>query len=436
MEVTRIQYPIGQGCFHAGHVRWTEEPSGRPDDFHYVYDCGTSHGSAALRDAITVWRRGTSVVDALFVSHLDADHVSGMDRLLGSVAVDTVYISYLEPVAHVLDILEAAGEGAVSASLIEARIDPSSWFGRRGVQRIVMVNPSPSEGPPDLAPPSFDDDDSGEDREPEFELPRKVSFPSRVRSPSPATGPVRPELVEMESGEMIVVDQEQGLRWVFVPHVDPAPKVNRTDFRREVCQVLGLSSLNSPALAGHLAAALRDRRKRKRLRQCYERIVAGGSGALHNRLSMSLYSGPAEVGVDSRWRRYAAITHCRRQLSRWLLAIAGGKWNTDRAAVGWVGTGDASLKQPDVRAAWQRSYRPFRSQIATLLLPHHGSSASFHPSLLNWPNLGLCVASAADRSRHGHPHSRVVQEVFARTMAMHHVSQRPQTVLREILHSL
>ena len=434
MEVTRIQYPIGQGCFHAGHVRWTVEPSGRPDDFHYVYDCGTSHGSAALQDAITVWRRGKSRIDALFVSHLDADHVSGFDRLLGSVAVDTVYIPYLEPVAHVLDILEAAGEGAVSASLIEARIDPSSWFGSRGVARLVMVNPSPSEGPPDVDLRPFDDDDPGEEPEPESRLPRKVSFPSRVRSSSPATGPVQPQLEEMKSGEMVVVDQAQGLRWVFVPHVDPAPQARRNDFRREVCQVLGLSSLDSSALAGNLAAALRDRPKRRRLRQCYERIVVGGSGPLHNRLSMSLYSGPAEVGTDSRWWRYAATTHCRRQLSRWLFAIASGKLNTDRTAVGWVGTGDASLKQPDVRAAWQRSYRPFRKQIATLLLPHHGSYASFHPSLLNWPNLELCVASAADRSKHGHPHSRVVQEVFRRTMAMHHVSQRPQTVLHEVLH--
>ena len=81
------------------------------------------------------------MVDALFVSHLDADHVSGMDRLLGSVAVDTVYIPYLDPVAHVLDILEAAGEGAVSASLIEARIDPSSWFGRRGVRTHCQGQP-------------------------------------------------------------------------------------------------------------------------------------------------------------------------------------------------------------------------------------------------------------------------------------------------------
>ena len=131
MEVTRTQYPIGQGCFHAGHVRWYET-SRFPEDFHYVYDCGSSDGSPALGDAIVSKRNQASRIDALFVSHLDADHVNGLDRFLGSVTVDTVYIPYMDAAALVVDILEAEIDGAVSASFIEAHIDPQSWFGRRG----------------------------------------------------------------------------------------------------------------------------------------------------------------------------------------------------------------------------------------------------------------------------------------------------------------
>ena len=93
MEVTRTQYSIGQGCFRAGHVRWAREASRSSDDFHYVYDCGSSDGSAALQDAIVAWRSQTSRLDALFVSHLDADHVSGIDRLLGSVNLDPERVS-------------------------------------------------------------------------------------------------------------------------------------------------------------------------------------------------------------------------------------------------------------------------------------------------------------------------------------------------------
>ena len=146
MEVTRTQYPIGQGCFHAGHIRWTNKGSSTSDDFHYIYDCGSSDDSAALHDTIAACRRQTSWIDALFVSHLDADHVNGINRLLGSVSVGTVHIPYVDSVVPILEILEADSSGAVSASLIEAHMDPRSWFGRRGVARIVRVRSSPDAG--------------------------------------------------------------------------------------------------------------------------------------------------------------------------------------------------------------------------------------------------------------------------------------------------
>ena len=131
MEVKRTQYPIGQGSFHAGHLEWTVESSPRSEKFHYVYDCGTSDGSTALQNAILACRSETSHIDALFVSHLDADHVNGLDRLLGLISVHTVYIPYVSAVAPVLEIIETDVEGAGSASLIEALMDPVSWFGRR-----------------------------------------------------------------------------------------------------------------------------------------------------------------------------------------------------------------------------------------------------------------------------------------------------------------
>ena len=78
MHVTRMQYPIGQGCFHAGTIRETD--AGYHDDcaFQYVYDCG-SDDRQALGEAIDNYKNQVSHVDALFVSHLDNDHVNGLD---------------------------------------------------------------------------------------------------------------------------------------------------------------------------------------------------------------------------------------------------------------------------------------------------------------------------------------------------------------------
>ena len=259
MEVTRTQYPIGQGCFHAGHVRWNEN-SRLSDDFRYVYDCGSSDGSAALQDSIVAWRTHASRIDALFVSHLDADHVNGLDRLLGSVTVDTVYIPYLDAAALVVDILEAEVDGAVSASLVEAHLDPQSWFGRRGVARIVRVRVSIGDGGLDTesSPPDVEPD---EDLSLGGPLPPKVPFDAKSRADR-SQGAGRASLETMDSGEMVVVNPGQPLLWVLVPHVDPAPQIRRSAFYREVRQVLGLAPYQR-LRADRLAAAIRDREERR-----------------------------------------------------------------------------------------------------------------------------------------------------------------------------
>ena len=69
MHVTRSQFPVGQGCFHAGRIRRENYGTGELADFHYIYDCG-SRDVSALRDAVGTYRTQTSHVDALFVSHL------------------------------------------------------------------------------------------------------------------------------------------------------------------------------------------------------------------------------------------------------------------------------------------------------------------------------------------------------------------------------
>ena len=429
MEVTRTQYPIGQGCFHAGHIRWMDNGSSTAD-FHYVYDCGSSDGSAVLQDAIAACRRQTSCVDSLFVSHLDADHVNGIDRLLGSVSVDTVYIPYVDTVVPMLEILEADAAGALSASLIEAHMDPQSWFGRRGVARIVKVRTSPDEGPLDPEAIRQGDDDPDERPTPESKQPQPVSFDAKIGTKLRGRRSTRPQVETMKSGAVVITNHGHRLPWALVPHVDPAPKERRRAFHQEVRSVLDLAP-RQRLTAERLAGAIRDNSERKRLRNCYEQIVSRGSNREHNRVSMSLYSGPRNFDENSPWRGHVAIGCSGLWPTRWPHPIHPDYLRRRPSAVGWIGAGDANLCVQKVRAAWQRSFYPFRKQISTLLLPHHGSHRSFHSDLLNWPNLSLCVAAAGDSSRYGHPARAVVQEVLSRRCFMHLVSQRIQSELRE-----
>jgi hypothetical protein len=95
------QEPVGHGCFHTG-VLGTQKPLLR-----WVYDCGSWTKKEVLKQRTDSFvarllqdsSRETDI-DLLFTSHFDADHVSGLDYLLGRerqppVRVHTAVIPYM-----------------------------------------------------------------------------------------------------------------------------------------------------------------------------------------------------------------------------------------------------------------------------------------------------------------------------------------------------
>ena len=289
MQVTRIQYPVGQGCFHSGHIRWENDRREKSGDCRYIYDCGSMHQSA-LNDAIDACRNQMGEFDALFVSHLHEDHVNGIDHLLSSVMVNTVYLPYVNEAASVLDLIETDLNGALSASLIEATIDPRSWFGRRGVSRVVRVLASPAAG---MAVEDVEPDQSNE------RMSRTADVASDSEIDQLRRSGARALMEEINSGRMLQVGGAGNLiDWTLVPHVDPAPANRLRAFGKDLRKASGLAP-RQRLTAERLANALRNKTTRRRLRDCYEYIVDGGSRHNHNRVSMSLYSGPRNVGATN-----------------------------------------------------------------------------------------------------------------------------------------
>ena len=425
MWAKRYQFPIGQGCFHAGVIGLADSESKR---IHYVYDCGSTK-QLTLQNAIDFYKSQASFIDNLFVSHFDADHVSGLDRLLAVIGVNTVYIPYVDPSVLVLDLIEAEMNGALSGSLIEASIEPESWFGRRGVQRVVRIQGS-GDPPPGESPDSTPNDSPEKPTEDMHQLSKEqesgenltaTEVPPPIRKQPSITGE-RSKLLLAEPGFRIKISASHMIPdWLLLPHVDPAPK-GLSAFSSAIRTVLGLQTCQCLTSA-ILAEALRDRNKRKALRACYDKVIAGGAGHHHNRISMSLYSGP--IRPKQTWRywapNYPFFIWSDRVCFPWELEPPSFGEKTD--AVGWLGTGDAALGMKKVRANWQNTYQSLDNQISTLLLPHHGSHLNFHRELLQFPNLKLCVASANNSSQYGHPSGKVVTTILGNGKKFYHVSQ-------------
>jgi phosphoribosyl 1,2-cyclic phosphodiesterase len=88
MKINAIQkqWPVGQGGFATGEVTFYGELT---STLSYIYDCG-SDSLAPLREAIYDFLVDWEEIDIAFLSHLDSDHVNGIDTLLGKCAVRNV----------------------------------------------------------------------------------------------------------------------------------------------------------------------------------------------------------------------------------------------------------------------------------------------------------------------------------------------------------
>lgn len=136
LKHTRHQLPVGQGFFHAGTV------SIGASTFNYVYDCGSEYPEP-LKRAITNYIDELSgdTINALFVSHLDYDHVSGLDQLLLFSKADVAVLPYLSPASRLIMVAKATDRGSLDSTYLNLLCDPTGWLVSRGVQQVIYVTP-------------------------------------------------------------------------------------------------------------------------------------------------------------------------------------------------------------------------------------------------------------------------------------------------------
>ena len=418
MRVTRTQYPVGQGGFHAGCLEWTGQ-DGQSRTFRYIYDCGSAEGVDALQDPIMEFASQGKRVDALFVSCLDRDHVNGIDRLfeLGNIEVGTVFVSHIGTGATIAGLLAAKFDGTLSGALVEARLRPDLWFGRKGVRQVVRVlaaqgGEAPGDGAAGI-PPDDEKPDAAN-----FVLDAGAGIEGPFRSPAAST--------TIDSGTVISpaaipVD----IDWDLVPHVDPLPTGARLDeFERDVRYVMELGD-RQRITPNRLLEALKCPSRIADLKRCYRFLCYGRGATRHNRASMSLYSGPA-ADRGSGWDYLATAPRAHAAWAALILKDCG------RSRAGWLGTGDSELADARIRREWKNTYRPYRDLVFTFLLPHHGFDRKLDAGLLDFTAAPVFVASARDGSDM-HSGANVDRTLDQGNRILHRVTEIPESVFSEEL---
>ena len=414
------QLPIGQGGFLVGEV--TDRHS---EAFTYAFDCGSINREH--------FEQGLSLcsyekIDVLFVSHLDLDHISGIEALAAQVQINTVILPCLDALHLTLIALEAMSAGGLRLSVRSFLQDPAGWFADRGVKQILHI----PRGDSAVEAEPFNPDDSGGDDIVAVNEGEGSLGPFTIRS----KGAGKPRTVRAGAAQERVLGEETSVTvdvgravgspcWLLVPYVHPFPEDDLAEFRTLAGKLLPANfsdrTIASKSFTNKLIKLLADENDRKSLKRCYK-VLSGD----HNRISMSLYSGPHPSSEDemeirrSDWNFPWSASALRHQL---LVSRSRSRKNRGGA---WLCTGDADLNVLETRSQWLRRYNNLIPRVEVFVLPHHGSNNSIHDEVIDHLR-GVVMLACAATGRSKHPHPLLLGRLGAAGSGVWQVSEDPES---------
>jgi len=399
------QVPVGQGGLHSGEV--VTLGHGGPDRrFTYMFDCG-SVNREHLEQGLQLCPDGQ--LDLLFISHLDADHVNGIDALAAKTQIHAIVLPCLDALQLTVIACEATSDGGLRGSVRSFLKDPTGWCAERGIRKIYQIRRGGNGELPNPFDPEGDNpgEIDQEENRPNDDKPFTLKIRSNALSGSVArtkTGTVELKVFgDATSMELVpVVGQLAGqAAWVFVPYVHPFAEDTVALFRRAVAKVLAVpDSLDpaSPNFTRRLLACLEDETTRRALKACYSILSSD-----NNKPSLSLYAGP--LG-----RPFGTVRRSHEWTDSHDFIVDPSHWSRRDEASAWLCTGDANLKARATRTPWLARYERLLEKVDVFVLPHHGSNHNLHDDVLLHLRGAVMLACAASGRSH-HPHGELLKRL-------------------------
>lgn len=399
MKIEMIQHAIGQGGFFTGSI------NSDGDRFRYVYDCGSNQIRMLRADIKKAFYDGEHI-NTLFLSHLDYDHVNGVEDLLKRRSVGTVVLPYIDDVMRQAIIWKNIAHVGIEepSPYMNFIMDPVASLRGQGAEEVIQL-----QGEDDDAFETDPEDLDGGDDELEtsdalFD-PEKSIDPVWVGADRSGRWLGRFRLEDKSSRNMAQFIKVPGpiKYWALIPYVHPPCKTCLKNFSEYM--------KNNYGDAKNIVSQLGNSKKRNKIKKVYNMLWPD-----HNLTSMTLYSGPTN--------------------SNTLFDLSGNSVFQKTTSGGFLLTGDANFGDNENRARnstcrrcgaginggrrrdkFLSHYRRCSGLVGALMAPHHGSSKNFSMPFVDFfRNLVVCYA-AAGTNRYGHPSSYVRRSVHCSSRA-------------------
>lgn len=434
----RRQMPVGQGGFHVGALRRANGPFGpvpigtsvsrfNGADYLYAYDCGSEPKRHVHRE-INSLRDGVpdGQLDLLVLSHFDRDHICGTPHLLRSEGfqVDTIMLPFVDMDERIIALAQAAAEtgdhgGSIDSFFVNMVFDPIATLAEFRPRRIIFVRDGDDDTPLyGGGGPEFDPD-FGVDLEMKTAIRRRreplrteliAAYPNgqRLSERVDLSTSGNMQVLAVRNMAMAVHDTAGAIDWKLTPWVRRADPAHVATFRRLVEAMFGWRP-------DTFAAQIMDQAIRKQMVTTKRTKLAAAYKTAFgdkNLTSLCLYSGP----LRPEWTDAFAFSH---KLP-----------NSSRTKIGWLGTGDAHLRDADDIAAFERGYADDLPFVSAFTLPHHGSIANSDPAHLI-SDADVWIAAADPIHKWDHPAWQLQGAVAALGGQFRHVRSYSDTACDE-----
>lgn len=368
MYTHMMQHPVGRGGLFSGYVDTGYR------SLRWIYDCGSFNRQNELISEISRVRYSGDV-DILFISHLDNDHVSGIDELLQQFnnvgrPIRTVMLPYLDHDISLGIMAKSGANSPLSSVFIQMNQNTREWFISRGVKRIIYVDSNDDE---DFVR-SIDEFEEGDDSQvQEIRLGRSIfAFDQEISDDIDFP-------TEFDTDVSVVISGKSSKNsFVLIPYTYRPKSHLFEKFKDELKKVFGSATFET------ITSAAKEDAGRKKLRRCYDKIWK-----THNLVSMSLYCGPVFKSASKS------------------LALCGDDFHQMTDHGGWMLTGDSNLSGKDRFDKFLRYYSHYIPNVSIFMLPHHGSCGSYHAAIpCSFESVRLFYATA-NRGDRFFPHNRV-----------------------------
>ena len=347
--ITRLILPVGQGAFYVEKFK-----NGK----NIVYDCGSIGNREKIDTLIEKCFEKNEVIEAIFISHLDEDHMNGVGKLLEKCKVKRICFPLItEEMKQTLKIkimIEEIMENSYSEFVKEFIENPEVSIKKiKEDMEIELIEILPNDEQ-DIVEENNKKIDGEDTKNKKIKRIKKKSGEDIAK-----------EIKELKYNEN---------KWELIPY-NFKQETRIIEFEKNLEKEFG----KKISLKEVEEIWKKNEDNRKKIKKVYKDLKGG-----LNTNSMTLFSGIRQNKKD-----------CCNRLSC--------------IKVGCLYTGDYNANGNEKWESLKQAYKKYCKWIGMIQVPHHGSSCNCNDTLIS--KKAVYFLSAGEKNSYKHPSPEVVEKI-------------------------